>query len=203
MFSKKTVLSLVFMAATLIVGVVPAFADDPNCTDSRNRRGYNAGVTIGTQIVTQAWNSIGQDPDRFDELVDVVHGAVWTAISRVTDASPYTQCRIKGLAQAVCDTLDGIQETVVGQCVLDGQAWGELSAVLYCSLSVAFGQQVGLGLVPVAPTNLCGASFEDACQDEFASVAAEPELACGEFIAEPNDDVFADWQVGMCAYELP
>jgi hypothetical protein len=203
MFSKKTVLSLVIMTATLLVGVVPAFATPPDCSSGRNLRGYNAGVTIGRSIVRQAWNSIGQDPDRFDELVDTVHDAVWVAIGGLpSDASDYTKCRAKGLGQGVCDQLDDIQVVVVGQCVLDGEVWGDLSAVLYCGLSLALGPQEALGLIPVSPTNLCGDSFEDSCQSEFASVAAA-EPTCEAFIEAPNDDVYADWQVGMCAYELP
>lgn len=203
MFSKKIVLTITLMAAALVAHAAPAFASGPDCSSGRNKRGYDAGVLVGKSIVRQAWLGIGQDPDQFDSFMDIVRGATRSAIAGLpNDASDYVKCRAKGLSQGVCDQLGSIQDDVVDACVLDGEVWGELSGDLYCALSIEFGGQDVLGLMPVAPESLCGESFEEACQDEFASFA-EASPTCEPYTEAPFVSVFADWQVGMCMYEIP
>jgi len=203
MFSKKILLIVTIMAAAVLAHTAPAFATGPNCSVGRNKRGFDAGVLIGKSIVSQAWNGIGQDVDQFDAFMDTVHDLVHTAISGLpNDSSDYVKCRAKGLGQGVCNELGDIQDDVTSICLLDGQIWGDLSGELYCEFSIAFGGQDALGLLPVTPTNLCGDNFEDGCHDTFASyAAATPE--CVPYSVAPYAAVFADWQSGMCAYELP
>jgi hypothetical protein len=203
MISKKLLLVIAIIAGAFVAQTAPAFASGPNCTTVlRNKRGYEAGKLIGKSIVSQAWNGIGQDVDQFDTFMDTVHDLVHTAISGLpNDASDYVKCRAKGLGQGVCDQLGAIQDDVEDICLLDGVVWGDLSGELYCELSIEFGAQDALGLIPVAPTNTCGDAFEDGCHASFTTYATS-STECVPFTAAPNASVFADWQDGMCAYEL-
>jgi hypothetical protein len=203
MFIRKLSLVLATFVALLVVttGVASA-TTGPDCSTGRNNRGFLAGKMIGKNIVQQAWNAASHDPDQFDFFKTTVRNTVHTAIhSLATDASDYVQCRAKGLAQGVCDQLDVIQTSVTSVCLLDGQAWGELSADLYCALSDAFGGLDITGLLPNPPDGLCGSTFEEACADEFASFASQP--ACQAFTVAPFVAVFVEAQTNMCIYAAP
>jgi len=203
MISKKIFLTLTIMAAALLAHTAPALATGPDCSSGRNKRGYDAGVLIGKSIVRQAWNGVDQDPNQFDTFMDIVRDAINTAISGLpNDASDYVKCRAKGLAQGACDQLGTIQAGVATTCLLDGQVWGDLSADLYCALSIEFGGQDVLGLMPSSPLNVCGANFEAGCHSHFAT-GVTSSLACQPYSVDPYGLVFADWQIGMCIYEAP
>jgi hypothetical protein len=203
MFIRKLSLVLATFVALLVVttGVASA-TTGPDCSTGRNLRGYSAGVLLGKNVVSQAWNAVSHDPDQFDAFKTAVRTSVHHAIHLLaTDASDYVQCRAKGMAQGVCDQLDTIQTSVSNICLLDGSAWGELSADLYCALSDAFGGLDVSGLLPNPPDGLCGTSFEDACADEFAAFASQP--ACHAFTVAPFVEVFAESQTNMCIYAAP
>jgi hypothetical protein len=204
MISKKFLLSLIVSAAALLMTASTAFATTPepelDCSTGRNKRGYDAGVLVGGSIVRQAWNGIGQDVSRVDEFVTKVRAAVRTAIRNLPDdATDYVLCRAKGLAQGTCDELGEIQDEVGAVCFLDGQVWGDLSADLYCALSIEFEGQDVLGLLPVTPDSLCGENFVEGCQSQF-EISSLAYAGCPLYVAAPWDDVFADWQVGVCIY---
>jgi hypothetical protein len=202
MISKKLLLLATLIAGAFIAQSSPAFASGPNCSSGRPKRGYDTGVLIGKSIVQQAWNGIGQDVDQFDDFMETVHDIVHTAIAGIpNDATDYSKCRAKGLAQGVCDKLGEIQDDVTDICLLDGAVWGDLSGELFCELSIVFGAQDALGLVPVTPTGLCGDSFEEGCHDTFSDYATS-STECLPFTAAPNVSVYEDWKTGMCAYEL-
>ena len=203
MFIRKISLVLATFVALLVVttGVASA-TTGPDCSTGRNKRGFDAGKMIGKNVVQQAWNAASHDPDQFDFFKTTVRTTVHNAIHALaTDASDYVQCRAKGLAQGVCDQLDVVQTSVSNVCLLDGQAWGELSADLYCALSDAFGGLDVTGLLPNPPDGLCGTSFEEACADEFADFASQP--ACHAFTVAPFLAVFAESQTNMCIYAAP
>ncbi len=200
MNTRKISVILATMVALLVVttGVASA-TTGPDCSTGRNNRGFLAGKLIGKSIVQQSWNSSSQNPDDFDAFETTVRHAVHTAIHNLaTDASDYVQCRAKGMAQGVCDQLGVIQDGITDACVLDGEAWGGLSAELYCSLSEAFGGLDVSGLLPNPPDGLCGQSFEESCGDTFASEANTP--ACHQFTVAPFVAVFAESQTNMCIY---
>jgi hypothetical protein len=203
--SKKLLLSLTIMAGVLFVGASPALATNLNCQNSASKRAqYTTGVTLGKSIVVQAWHSTDEDPNSFEEFYATIRPII---LGRIADlpsgASDLVKCRAKGLSQGVCDGFGIIQDEVGAVCLLDGQTWGNLSGDLYCALSIEFGGVEALGLVPVPPTNLCGTNFVAGCIEEFVSYAEADANACDAFTEAPHENVYADWQSGMCAYELP
>jgi hypothetical protein len=202
MFAIKTVLSLVILAATLLVAAAPATAMPAECATARDIGSFNSGVTLGRLITRQAWNRVGQDPDRFEEAAAAVRAAVSGAIAGLpSEATSFVRCRAAGISQGVCDQLGIIQGGIVGQCVLDGEMWGVLSAQIYCDLAIAFEGQDVFDLIPTAPTTLCGESFEGACRGEFDE-AAEADAVCLEYTEDPFLLEYASWKAGLCAYEL-
>jgi hypothetical protein len=193
--SKKLLLSLSLMAGVMLVAVSPALATPLDCSTGSNARHYNTGKLIGASIARQAWESVGQEPDRFEEAADAVREAISNAILGLPNtASATVKCRAKGMSQGVCDQLGDIQDEVAGICLLDGQLWGTLSGDLYCALAIEFGAVDAFELAPIPPTNLCGENFVEGCEDNFASYA---------FTIAPNEGEFASWQGGMCSYEIP
>jgi hypothetical protein len=201
--SKKLLLSLSLMAGVMFVAVSPALATPPNCSTGRNATQYSTGRTIGASIARQAWLSVGQEPDRFEEAADAVREAISNAILGLPNtASDAVKCRAKGMSQGVCDQLGDIQDEVAGICLLDGQLWGTLSGDLYCALAIEFGAVDAFELAPIPPTNLCGENFVEGCEDHFASYASSL-AACVPFTIAPNEVEFASWQGGMCSYEIP
>jgi hypothetical protein len=206
--SKKLLLSLTIMAGVLFVGASPALATNPPlvCTGvgapPANVSQYNMGKRLGALYASQAWRSAGQDPNRFEEVADLVRESVSNAILNLNDASDRIKCRAKGMSQGVCDELSNIQDGVVGRCLLDGEVWGALSGDLYCALAIEFGGADIFDLLPVAPTNLCGTNFVNACEGQF-DVYVDTFDACEDYNLANAEASYLSWQGGMCSYEIP
>jgi hypothetical protein len=209
--SKKLLLSLTIMAGVLFVGASPALATNLDCSRGQNARGYAAGFAGGKSIVRTAWASSDQSPDGYEAFRTLIRRTVRNAIANLPDdASPYTKCRAKGLAQGVCDGLGIVQDGIAEACFLDGSTWGALSGDIYCALAIEFGGAELFDLLPVPPTNLCGTNFVAGCVQGFDDYAY-PLATCDAFTDEPTADgserEFADayvsWQGGLCSYEIP
>jgi hypothetical protein len=211
--SKKLLLSLTIMAGVLFVAVSPALATPLDCSTGRNLTQYNGGRTLGMSIARQAWQSVGRNPDRFEEAADAVRSAVTGAIANLPNtASELVKCRAKGMSQGVCDGLSDIQDEVSSVCFLDGQMWGELSGDIYCALATEFGGADLFELLPVAPTNLCGTNFVEGCTGEFDAYAyalatcapyTDYDADLTDTVVPPFAAEYASWQGGMCSYEIP
>jgi hypothetical protein len=199
---KKISLFVAAMGLILMASVNTAQAT-PNCSTGSKKAQYNTGKKLAAMIVNQAWATVGEDPLRFEELSETVRTAVGNAIQNLASQNPSeaVQCRAKGLAQGLCDALDDIQTEVEGVCLLDGEAWGELSAELYCSLSIAFGGLDVVGLLPAAPVGLCGQSFEESCEDTFADLTTADD-ECADFTVGSFLAVFTESQTNMCIFEV-
>jgi hypothetical protein len=201
---SKRVMAVVAMIFGFILFVSVGEAEaSPTCTTGSKLAQYKTGKKLGAMIVDQAWLTVGEDPTRFDEVADAVRAAVSTAIDNLASSNPsdLVLCRAKGMAQGVCDALDGIQDGVEEICLLDGEAWGELSSELYCSLSIAFGGLDVVGLLPAAPVGVCGETFEDTCREVFTSLSSGDD-ECDDFTVAPFALVFAESEHNMCIFEI-
>jgi hypothetical protein len=200
---KKISLFVAAMGLVLVASMGQAQASGPNCSTGAKKTQYNTGKKLAEMIVKQAWLTVGEDPLRFDEMADAVRESVTTAIEKLQTQNPsdLVLCRAKGLSQGVCDALGAVQDGVEGVCLLDGEIWGELSADLYCSLSIAFGGLDVVGLLPAAPVDtLCGQSFVEGCQDSFADFSTgTPE--CVDFTVGGFVAVWTETQTNMCVFE--
>ena len=200
---KKIALFVAAMGLVLVSSVGAAHATSPNCSTGAKKTQYNTGKKLAAMIVKQAWLSVEQEPQRFDEMADAVRGSVSTAITNLQSQNPsdLVLCRAKGLSQGVCDSLGEIQDEVAGICLLDGEMWGELSADLYCALSIAFEGLDVVGLLPAAPVGLCGQSFEEGCEDTFADLTTGSD-ECFDYTTGAFSAVFAESQHNLCIAEI-
>jgi hypothetical protein len=200
---KKIALFVAAMGLMLVASVGSAHASGPDCSTGAKKAQYNTGKKLAGSIVAQAWASSDQDPLGFEDFAATVRGVVTTAIEKLQSQNPsdLVLCRAKGLAQGLCDALGDIQDEVEGICLLDGEMWGELSADLYCSLSIAFGGLDVVGLLPAAPLSICGQSFEEGCQDTFADLTTGSD-ECFDFTAGSFIPVFEESQHNMCVFEI-
>jgi hypothetical protein len=192
------------------MSVLPtASADAPDeCLSGRNNRMYNLGVRKGRNLAQQAFHSTDVDADC--DNVDAFQEAILDAIDTVSLATPPSTaslCHFKGTIDGLLAELEDIQdECGLGgpSCFLEGEFIGQVSAQLYCELSIALG---GLAypdeeFLP-GPVDDCDADFEAGCQQAFG-VTANADAECVEFTEHPFDGVFEDTRDNQCvANPLP
>lgn len=194
-----------FWATTALAQTVPAPPPLPaECSSARPARFYDRGFDGGASMTDQAWNGVGQDPDKVDQLQDAVLAAV-AALGVPPAPSPTALCEFLGFVDGLRYELAVIQYTVVGMCVEDGTFTGHFVAVAYCKLSLALG---GLGLdedlIRLA-VGLCGASFQAACESTLdTETLAFPDVVnghvCSDYVVAPFNGVYAQVRNNQCAY---
>ena len=181
-------------------GAASAQSDELNCSSGLNQRMYTTGVHIGGQLVGQV--PFDPDPDNAEAAVAHVQEILVTAIDRLpSTASDAIKCRAKGMLQGAVDALEAWLAEVEAACALDGEIWGEFSAVLYCELSEAFDGLTALGLLPECPaTGVCGAAFESSCNTTYTDTAA---ALCPDFTIDPFLTVYDENRALQCTYVVP
>ncbi len=203
----------------------------PDCRNNNDQAQLTAGRQIGTGLVEQAFAGIERDLDRIEEFKATVIRVVSTTLRAAVSGPPSraVACRAQGLIDGVIARLDALQaDTGCGEegcenasfpaplssrsialqrrrfffCWMDGVFWGELSAELYCSLSIELDGLAPLGLeLPPPADNCCGLGFEIACNLKFASDATG-DPACFPYTVPPHEEVYVENRAISCAFEL-
>lgn len=173
------------------------------CDSVREVRFFLLGVRKGRSLAEQAIATLDTadicaDPDAITELqVTVV--SIADGIVVPPDVSDAVRCHVLGQVAGLVAEVTDLQDTCVNDaCIADGEFIGEISAQLYCDLSIALG---GLGLADLferLATDACGEAFQDACDATFFATAAT-RAACVPFTIAPFADVFALTQNNQCA----
>jgi hypothetical protein len=161
------------------------------CATGRNLRGWEAGYNVGRAQVGRLWNSLGQDPDRYDELVGLSLSTITPVVTTylTPGVTPYTRCRAQGYLDA---TVYAIQQLNPIECVIDGADWGTVMGQIYCSVAVQLdGVSTGPLLIRV-PTGVCGQYFETTCDAVFTYVATDGSATIEEGIAACLEDAGLD-----------
>jgi hypothetical protein len=202
---KRSLLATgLLVAMTIAAAPEEAHAGDvpPSCQGGFQERSYNTGHRLGKTIVASAWAQVN-DCDQLEYFLDVVADN----ISRLTlpaGASSSLACRYTGTADGVFDALDELYGSCSDQCFLEGSFAGEISAQVYCELSIALG---GLGLVDDfirGPVQTCGLNFEVGCDATFIGVSRVYSNAFGSCLPYTEGAYFPVWhqaRQNQCIYE--
>lgn len=177
----------------------------PICNTAREIRQFLIGVRAGRNLAQQAIAAVEdasaeptlcEDPEAIVDLRGLIQDIVDDLV--VIPPSEVAACRLQGQIVGLVAEIDDLQDTCDDTCIADGVFIGQISAELYCALSIALD---GLGLADLferLATTACEEQFQDACDDEFFDTATgDPE--CLPFTIDPFDDVFAVAQNNQCA----
>ena len=176
---------------------IPASCD----TTTPARNAYRTGVTAGKTLVNQAWARVN-DCDRIDYFLGVLEDD----ISRLTlpqNASASTVCRYTGTVDGVYEMLDTLYGTCSDLCFLDGSFAGEMSATVYCELSIALGGLSEADAFLRGPVQVCGLNFEFGCDSQFISITTTYENlmgVCYPYTEGEYADVWDEARNNQCAY---
>jgi len=206
-----------FVVGLCIAGACASFtptasaqAIPPLCTSPREVRQFLVGVRAGRNLAQQAIAAVEADSDEDDLCQDLEALAdLRNLIQAIVDGlvvdppSPTAQCRLQGQVIGLVAEVVDLQDVCVDVCIADGRFIGEVTAELYCALSIALD---GLGLAELferLATTECGEAFQDACDAKFAEVATA-DLECLPFtIDDPVtgnfEEVFLTAQNNQCA----
>jgi len=177
---------------------VPAF-----CDTTREVRLYVLGVRKGRSLAASAIAAatdpidVCTDLDAIDDLRALIAEIVDEVVIPV-GASEATQCHVLGQIAGLLAAIGDLQDDCTGLCIADGEFIGEISAQLYCALSIALD-----GLVPVEffvrlATDTCGNLFQVSCDNAFESTAVD-DLACLPFTEDTFTEIFREVQNNQCA----
>ncbi len=177
----------------------------PACAGRREAMFYERGVDRGRLIVAQSWASIN-DCGEIDYFFDILADNV----SRLTlreGASLSLACMYSGTTDGVFDALGDLYGECSDLCFLDGTMAGELSAQIYCDLSIAFGGLIEPEDFVRGPVQTCGFNFEVGCDvafvEETMSYVDPLGNACLPYTQDPHFDVWDATRNNMCLFELP
>lgn len=198
---------------SLVIALCAAFAPKvaeaqpvpPICNTAREVRQFLVGVRAGRSLGAQAIASVEEasaEPNICDDIeaIDQLQALIEDIVEDLVDIPPseIAACRLQGQIVGLLAEVADLQDTCEDTCIADGEFIGEISAQLYCALSIALD---GLGLAELfdrLATTVCGELFEDACDGAFFDTATS-DLECVEFTEDPFDDVFNVAQNNQCA----
>jgi hypothetical protein len=178
-------------------------APPASCSTGLAASSYKTGQRIGKNLVKSAWGNI-DDCDRIDQFLEIVEENV----SRLTlkeNPSNSTVCRYTGTVDGVYEELDGLYGTCADQCFLDGTFAGQLSAEVYCELSIALGGLVEADDFLRGPVAICGLNFEIGCDSEFIAVSTvyeNPDGECVTYTEGEFEEVWEQSRYNQCAYVI-
>lgn len=173
------------------------------CDTAREVRQFALGVRKGRNLAEQAIRratdpaDVCEDLDAIDDLRELV-AAIVDAIDVPPAASEVTQCHVLGQVAGLLAEIEELQEDCNGLCIADGQFIGQISAFLYCELSIALGGLVTVELFERLATDACGVQFQVSCDHSF-EVTAVADLECRPFTEDEFTLVFREVQNNQCA----
>lgn len=203
---RKIIISLIVtMCAVLVPKAAEAQVPPPICNTAQEIRQFLIGLRTGHSLARQAIASVedaSPEPNICDDLEAVVdlRALIQGIVDDLTEIPPseVAACRLQGHIIGLLSEVDDLQDSCEDTCIADGQFIGEISAELYCALSIALD---GLGLADLfdrLAATACGELFQSACDTKFfATATGDPE--CLPFTADPFDDVFFVAQNNQCA----
>jgi hypothetical protein len=191
-----------FTPATASAQPVPS-----ECAAPRNARFFNLGALKGRNLAGQAIARLApndptdlcHDQPRIDHLQAIIQAAAEDAEAELpASPSQAVKCHVLGQIAGLLKRIADLQEQCIDACILDGEFIGEVSAHLYCALSIAL-DGLGLGdLFTRLATDACGVNFQVACDNKFEEVSTgDPE--CLPFTEGEFTEVFLQTQNNQCA----
>jgi hypothetical protein len=176
--------------------------DDPY---GAKARAYNAGALSGGNLVSMMWSALREDCDRIELLESIAVSNLQRFNWSGDDVSEVVACRFAGYANGILAKIDELYRYCEKMCYLEGQMIGEIAAVAYCELSLAFdGLVVPDGLIR-APVQICGLQFEFACDSTFIDITfsyANPLGVCIIYAFDSYFDVWNQTRNNQCAYYI-
>lgn len=190
-------------AWALVTGMATASAQGipEGCQNTRDQRAFLVGQAAGASLARQAWRSI-DDCDRVEHFEEIVLSAL-DRYAPPSSPTTYTLCRFVGVAAGIVDTLDEVFFECTDACLLEGELVGEMSALVYCELSIALnGLRTAEDFIR-GPVQVCGLSFEIGCDSAFLGTAFSYDNsvgACLPFTEGEFEPVFDQARENQCAY---
>jgi hypothetical protein len=200
-----------------LAGTAYAANDEPvaECSGIRNAQFYSLGYIKGVSLVNQAWNSLGTFPEVCDhDLIPEFVGIVINAFEAGRPAPGSllaVYCHWAGSLDGSAERANELIADCDDYCNESGYMIGEMAAIFYCQLSIAFD---GLGhdewLVRIDPS-YCGELFEGACEDRFDDVTynypsgIDPqcrEYTESPFSVPPDLGVYEETRYNQCSYAI-
>jgi len=202
-----TWLTALTLCACFALAPSPAAADTPAtpalCDTAREVRFFVLGVRKGRNLAESAILratdpvDICVDLDAIDDLRELI-AAIVDDIDVPVGASEPTQCHVLGQIAGLLAEITELQDECGDLCIADGEFIGEISAFLYCELSIALGGLELTELFERLATDACGTSFQVACDTKF-EVTAVADLECRPFTEGVFTEVFLEAQNNQCA----
>jgi len=159
----------ILLALVALSSAPAAFAQviviPPACQrNSLTKSFYRSGVMQGKVLVDRAWLSVN-NCDRLETFTDIVVANVESYT--LTGSSDYNICRFTGLHDGVFQQLDNVWTSCSGTCCEEGSVIGDLSARMYCQLSILLGGLAEPDEFVRRPVFLCGFAFQMCCDGDF------------------------------------
>jgi hypothetical protein len=167
-------------------------------------RAYNAGALSGENLVSMMWSALREDCDRI-ELLESIAVSNLQRFNWSGDESDVVACRFAGYANGILAKIDELYRYCEKMCYLEGQMIGEIAAIAYCELSLAFGGLVVPDGLIRAPVQICGLQFEFACDSTFIDITFSYENILGACFIYAFDTYFEVWNQtrnNQCAYYI-
>lgn len=144
------------------------------CSARANSSAWTTGRASGESRMNSVWKStaVDQDLDNLSDQLPTILQSLQqylTALSAGGTPTTAIKCRAQGYTEGFLFVLNKLFQ----QCVLDGAAWGQFAADVYCRMSL---EQAGLEAQTLffrAPAGVCANRFEVTCEETYRFVGTE------------------------------
>jgi hypothetical protein len=163
---------------------------------------YNVGKNASSAVARSAWQNLGRDCARSDQLLSILGDAVDRTAQtlrsgryRGQSAQDFGDGYIDGLVMV----LDGVVDQCTHECSNIGQFAGQSAAEIFCAVGDAIGSTPTFSGLRDRPNIVCGEAYRTGCESSFVSVAGG---MCPNWARGPNyQSYYPASRNGCCAYD--
>ncbi|CAK8712632.1 hypothetical protein GCAAIG_01950 [Candidatus Electronema halotolerans] len=163
---------------------------------------YNMAKRTSSKLVSAAWNNLGQDCHRADNLVQIVGDAVDRVVRDIKNRRFTGKMAVdfgNGYIAGLNSSLDDIVNKCTDECSMIGNASGEWSAEIFCAVSEAIGSTASFEKMTDRPNIVCGESYRMSCESTFVSKSGQ---RCSQYAKGQNfESFYPASKNGCCAYD--
>ncbi len=163
---------------------------------------YRIGKNSSSAVAKSAWQNLGRDCTRADQLLQILGDAV-DRTARTIRSGRYrgqsAQDFGAGYIDGLVKILDGVIDTCTAECSDIGDFAGQASAEIFCAVGDAINGTPSFSGLSDRPNIVCGEAYRTGCESNFVGVAGR---ICPNWARGPNyQNYYPASRNGCCAFD--
>lgn len=163
---------------------------------------YGMGKNTSSAVVRGAWQSIGRDCTRADDLLQIVGDSVDRVARDIRSGRKFRGRSAvqfgNGYIAGLTKSLEHVINKCTRECQMIGKASGGWSADIYCAVSEIINSPAQFAGMKDVPNLVCGEPYRISCETTFVGTTRQK---CRQYARGPNwENYYPASKGGCCAF---